>query len=83
VLERTSTTGRYARSIVAAVIAVSALVLAANAGPARATEAHPTEGTRQTTQTHRITGTASDQHSAWVRHSASDRHAVSVRPAGM
>ncbi|MCD7440400.1 hypothetical protein K4B79_19510 [Streptomyces lincolnensis] len=54
-LERTSTTGRYARSLIAAVIAVSALVLAANAGPARATEVHPAEGT---TQTHRATETA-------------------------
>ncbi|MEU7659641.1 hypothetical protein [Streptomyces lincolnensis] len=73
-LERTSTTGRYARSLIAAVIAVSALVLAANAGPARATEVHPAEGT---TQTHRVTGTASDQHSV------SGRHPASVRPAGM
>ncbi|MFD3503288.1 hypothetical protein ACFWWT_40170 [Streptomyces sp. NPDC058676] len=37
-LERTRATERYARSIVAAVVAVAALVLAANAGPARATE---------------------------------------------
>ncbi|MGW0912957.1 hypothetical protein ACWD1Z_14600 [Streptomyces sp. NPDC002784] len=37
-LERTSTTERYARGIAAAVVAVAALILAANAGPARATE---------------------------------------------
>ncbi|MFJ3667835.1 hypothetical protein ACIPSE_15420 [Streptomyces sp. NPDC090106] len=36
-LERTSTTERYVRGVVAALIAVAALVLAANAGPARAT----------------------------------------------
>jgi hypothetical protein len=36
VLERTSTTERFARSAIAAVVAVAALVLAANAGPARA-----------------------------------------------
>ncbi|MDN3023576.1 hypothetical protein [Streptomyces sp. S.PB5] len=40
-LERTSTTERYARSIIAAVVAVAALVLAANAGPARALEQGP------------------------------------------
>jgi hypothetical protein len=38
VLERTSTTQRYTRSFAAAVIAVVALVLAANAGPAKAVE---------------------------------------------
>lgn len=37
-LERTSSTERYTRGIAAAVIAVVALVLAANAGPAKATE---------------------------------------------
>lgn len=35
-LERTSTTERFVRSVIAAVVAVAALVLAANAGPARA-----------------------------------------------
>ncbi|MFF4270414.1 hypothetical protein [Streptomyces sp. NPDC001536] len=34
--ERTSTTERFARSVIAAVVAVATLVLAANAGPARA-----------------------------------------------
>ncbi|WP_329338849.1 hypothetical protein OG252_25055 [Streptomyces sp. NBC_01352] len=37
-LDRTSATERYTRGIVAAVVAVLALVLAANAGPARAAE---------------------------------------------
>jgi hypothetical protein len=46
VLERTRTTGRYARGFAAAVAAVTALVLAANAGPARATHSQPD---RQTT----------------------------------
>ncbi|CAM5547729.1 hypothetical protein SALBM311S_08259 [Streptomyces alboniger] len=36
--ERPSTTERYTRGLAAAVIAVAALVLAANAGPARAAE---------------------------------------------
>lgn len=36
-LERTRTTERYARGFAAAVAAVAALVLAANAGPAKAT----------------------------------------------
>ncbi|SNX62616.1 hypothetical protein SAMN06272735_4402 [Streptomyces sp. TLI_55] len=40
-LERTSTTERYARGVIAAVVAVAALVLAANAGPARAAEHGP------------------------------------------
>jgi hypothetical protein len=38
VLERPSTTERYTRSLAAAVIAVVTLILAANAGPARAAE---------------------------------------------
>ncbi|MFE9020369.1 hypothetical protein ACFYNL_17660 [Streptomyces sp. NPDC007808] len=42
-LERTSTTERYTRGVAAAVVAVVTLVLAANAGPARATEARPAE----------------------------------------
>ncbi len=37
-LERTSTSERYARGIAAAIVAVATLVLAANAGPARAAE---------------------------------------------
>lgn len=37
-LERTSTTARYTRGFAAAVVAVAALVTAANAGPARAAE---------------------------------------------
>ncbi|MFE6336126.1 hypothetical protein ACFVP3_16740 [Streptomyces sp. NPDC057806] len=37
-LERTSTTERYARGIAAAVVAVAALILAANAGPAKAAD---------------------------------------------
>ena len=36
VLERTSTTARYARGFAAALVAVATLVLAANAGPAKA-----------------------------------------------
>ncbi|GAB2470337.1 hypothetical protein [Streptomyces incanus] len=36
-LERIRTTRRYARGFVAAIAAVTALVLAANAGPAKAT----------------------------------------------
>ncbi|GAA2539904.1 MULTISPECIES: hypothetical protein [Streptomyces] len=46
VLERTRTTERYARGFVAAVAAVAALVLAANAGPAGA--AHREPGPRPT-----------------------------------
>ncbi|WP_228044449.1 hypothetical protein [Streptomyces ferrugineus] len=34
--ERTSTAGRYTRGVAAAVVAVATLILAANAGPARA-----------------------------------------------
>lgn len=37
-LERTSTTERYTRGVAAAVVAVVTLILAANAGPARAAE---------------------------------------------
>lgn len=36
--QRTSTTERYTRSFAAAVIAVATLILAANAGPARAAD---------------------------------------------
>jgi hypothetical protein len=43
VLERTSTTARYTRGFVAAVVAVATLVLAANAGPAKATGERPAE----------------------------------------
>ncbi|CAL9306086.1 hypothetical protein ABZ568_25325 [Streptomyces olindensis] len=38
-LERTRTAERYARGFAAALVAVATLLLAANAGPARATEA--------------------------------------------
>lgn len=40
-LERTSTTERYTRGVAAAVVAVVTLILAANAGPARAAERGP------------------------------------------
>ncbi|MCP3769444.1 hypothetical protein [Streptomyces sp. MAR25Y5] len=46
-LERVRTTKRYARGFAAAVVAVTALVLAANAGPARAT--HPEKPDHRTT----------------------------------
>ncbi|MER7565196.1 hypothetical protein ACGFWE_27255 [Streptomyces sp. NPDC048523] len=42
-LERTSTTARYTRGFAAAVVAVATLVLAANAGPAKATGERPAE----------------------------------------
>ncbi|MGW1956031.1 hypothetical protein ACWCPI_25335 [Streptomyces sp. NPDC001920] len=48
-LERTSTTERYTRGVAAAVVAVVTLVLAANAGPARAAEARPAWQTAATT----------------------------------
>lgn len=51
VLERTSTTARYARGFAAAVVAVATLILAANTGPARASEPHPTDQSTQTHQT--------------------------------
>ncbi|MFG3099770.1 hypothetical protein ACGFZL_04440 [Streptomyces sp. NPDC048182] len=38
------TAERYARGVVAALVAVGALLLAANAGPARAAEEHPGGG---------------------------------------
>ncbi|MEG3630976.1 hypothetical protein [Streptomyces poriticola] len=44
-LERTRTAERYARACAAAVAAVAALMLAANAGPARATPAPPAQHT--------------------------------------
>ncbi|NEB00287.1 hypothetical protein [Streptomyces sp. SID13726] len=50
VLERTSTTARYTRGLAAAIVAVATLILAANTGPARATEPHPTEQAEQTQQ---------------------------------
>ncbi|MFI8307600.1 hypothetical protein ACIF80_30130 [Streptomyces sp. NPDC085927] len=46
-LERVRTTRRYARGFVAAVVAVTALVLAANVGPAKAT--HPEKPDHRTT----------------------------------
>ncbi|MFF4030820.1 hypothetical protein ACFYZ2_13830 [Streptomyces sviceus] len=56
-LERTSTTARYARGFAAAVVAVATLVLAANAGPAKASEPHPAQ---QVTQARQPAGPASD-----------------------
>jgi hypothetical protein len=41
VLERTRATERYARGFAAALAAVAALVLAANAGPAKAADPEP------------------------------------------
>ncbi|MEY9992847.1 hypothetical protein ABIE67_004879 [Streptomyces sp. V4I8] len=41
--ERTSTTERYTRGFAAAVVAVATLVLAANAGPARAADPAPAQ----------------------------------------
>lgn len=38
--ERTSTTERYTRGVAAALVAVATLILAANAGPARASVLH-------------------------------------------
>jgi hypothetical protein len=56
--ERTSPTERYTRGFAAALIAVATLVLAANAGPARAaddpkpmTQAQQTQPTTQAQQT--------------------------------
>jgi hypothetical protein len=43
VQERTSTTERYTRGFAAAVVAVATLILAANAGPARAAEPEPAQ----------------------------------------
>ncbi|MET9395139.1 hypothetical protein ABZY20_32815 [Streptomyces sp. NPDC006624] len=49
-LERTRTAERYARGLTAALVAVATLLLAANAGPARAESAqqppHTVAGTR-------------------------------------
>ncbi|WP_329447146.1 hypothetical protein [Streptomyces canus] len=50
VLERTSTTARYARGFAAAVVAVATLVLAANAGPAKASGERPAEQADQVQQ---------------------------------
>ncbi|MGW2232966.1 hypothetical protein [Streptomyces sp. NPDC001759] len=59
--ERTSPTERYARGFAAALIAVATLVLAANAGPARAAndskptaQIHQTEQAEQTQQVQQI-----------------------------
>jgi len=43
VQQRTSTTERYTRGVAAAVVAVTTLILAANAGPARAMEPKPSQ----------------------------------------
>jgi hypothetical protein len=57
VLGRTSTTARYTRGFAAAVVAVVTLVLAANAGPAKASAPHPAH---QAEQTRLSAGPASD-----------------------
>jgi hypothetical protein len=54
VLERTSTTERYARGVIAAVVAVAALVLAANAGPARSVEQGPNRQADQVQQVEHV-----------------------------
>ncbi|MFJ7075398.1 hypothetical protein [Streptomyces sp. NPDC098781] len=41
--ERTSSTERYTRGVAAALVAVVTLILAANAGPARAAEQDPAQ----------------------------------------
>ncbi|MFJ9148587.1 hypothetical protein ACIRP7_10995 [Streptomyces sp. NPDC102270] len=56
-LERTSTTARYTRGFAAAVVAVATLVLAANAGPAKATGERPAE---RADQVQRITAHPSE-----------------------
>ncbi|MBT2418613.1 hypothetical protein J7F01_19315 [Streptomyces sp. ISL-22] len=50
-LERTSTTERYTRGVAAAVVAVATLILAANAGPARAADPGPAYQVRDAVQT--------------------------------
>ncbi|KUM91598.1 hypothetical protein AQI88_36350 [Streptomyces cellostaticus] len=45
-------TTRYARGVAAAVVAVAALITAANAGPARAAEPRPTGQTQQAAPVH-------------------------------
>jgi len=53
VLERTSTVQRYARGLTAAVVTVVTLILAANAGPARAQVPDPIqEQAQHTTHQH-------------------------------
>ena len=56
-LERTSTTARYARGFAAAIVAVTTLVLAANAGPARA--AGPPPPAERAAQAPHVAGPAS------------------------
>jgi hypothetical protein len=46
VQERTSTTERYTRGVAAALVAVATLILAANAGPARAAVLHAQDAER-------------------------------------
>jgi hypothetical protein len=50
VLERTSTTARYTRGFAAAVVAVATLVLAANAGPSKASGERPAGQAEQVRQ---------------------------------
>ncbi|WP_328753540.1 hypothetical protein OHT57_25720 [Streptomyces sp. NBC_00285] len=57
VLERTSTTARYTRGFAAAVVTVATLILAANAGPAKASAPHHTG---QVAQPHRTPENTTD-----------------------
>lgn len=57
-LERTSTIDRYARGLAAALVAVATLVLAANAGPARATEGPPAQSVSDARKTDQAAGSA-------------------------
>ncbi|MFF0012683.1 hypothetical protein [Streptomyces sp. NPDC005374] len=57
-LERTSTTARYTRGFAAAVVTVATLILAANAGPAKASEPHPAGQATQMTPRHAAGNTA-------------------------
>ena len=54
--ERTSTTERYTRGFAAAVVAVATLILAANAGPARAAGPEPAQRPAQHVISHQVSG---------------------------